>query len=77
MSKGVKTGGRKAGSKNKAGTTAKENILAVFNRLEGTTGMAKWAKDNPTQFYRIYARLIPTEVSGVDGEAISVSILNA
>lgn len=42
--------------------TVKENIIAVFNRLEGTAGMAKWAKENPTAFYQIYSKLLPTEV---------------
>lgn len=52
------------GSPNKVGATAKENILAVFTRIGGTAGMAKWAKDNQTEFYKLYARLIPVEVDG-------------
>jgi hypothetical protein len=42
--------------------TVKENILAVFNRLDGTAGMARWAEANPTQFYQIYSKLLPSEV---------------
>lgn len=53
---------RPAGSKNKVGAQVKENIVAVFNRLGGTAGMAKWAENNQTEFYRFYARLAPTEV---------------
>lgn len=53
--------GRKAGSKNVASATAKENIQAVFTRLGSTAAMASWAEDNLTEFYRIYARLLPTE----------------
>ena len=56
-------GGRKKGSVNKIGTQAKDNIIAVFTRLGGTAAMAKWAKDNQTEFYRLYARLIPTDVT--------------
>jgi hypothetical protein len=52
------------GTPNKMGATAKENIIAVFTRLGGTAQMAEWAKDNLTDFYRLYARLIPQEVSG-------------
>ena len=55
---------RTKGSPNKIGAQVKENIVAVFNRLDGTSGMAKWAKKNLTEFYRLYARLIPTEVIG-------------
>jgi len=38
-----------------------ENIVAVFTRLGGTAAMAEWARRNQTEFYRLYARLIPTE----------------
>jgi hypothetical protein len=53
--------GRPPGSKNKVGRTAKENIVAVFTRLGGTAAMAEWARENLTEFYRLYGRLIPLE----------------
>jgi hypothetical protein len=56
--------GRPKGSRNKVTNTAKENIIAVFTRLGGTAEMAKWAEDNQTEFYKLYARLIPTEIEG-------------
>jgi hypothetical protein len=52
------------GKPNKLNATAKENIIAVFTRMKGTAGMAKWAKEHPTEFYRIYARLLPVEMEG-------------
>lgn len=52
----------RAGRPNKASKTAKENVLAVFTRLGGTAGMAKWAQENQTEFYRLYARLIPQQI---------------
>ena len=55
---------RPKGSVNAIGAQVKENVVAVFNRLEGTAGMARWAKDNLTEFYRLYARLIPSEYTG-------------
>lgn len=48
--------------KGKIGKTAKDNVLAVFQRLGGTAAMAKWAKDNQTDFYRLYAKLIPQQI---------------
>jgi len=63
MAQGAKTGGRKKGTSNKLNATVKDNVLAVFNRLDGTAGMAQWAKENQTEFYKIYARLIPSEVA--------------
>jgi len=49
------------GSPNKLNAGAKENIAAVFTRLGGTAEMAKWAKENQTEFYRLYGRLVPVE----------------
>jgi len=54
--------GRPAGSKNKMTATVKENIVAVFNKLEGTAGMARWATNNPDAFYRLYGQLAPKEI---------------
>ncbi len=62
--KRTKVAGRVKGTPNKVSGTAKENIIAVFTRLGGTAGMAKWAKAHPVEFYRIYARLLPVEVDG-------------
>jgi hypothetical protein len=68
--------GRPKGSVNKVTATAKENIIAVFSRIGGEAAMAKWALENPTEFYKLYSRLIPVEqhVSGTLGhyEAIPV-----
>ena len=52
---------RPKGIPNKLGAQAKENIVAVFTRLGGTAAMAAWARRNQTEFYRLYARLIPSE----------------
>lgn len=62
------------GIPNKAGATAKDNVLAVFTRLGGTAAMAKWAEDNQTDFYRIYAKLIPAQLTGADGGPIQVAL---
>jgi len=51
--------GRPIGSVNKLGKQAKENIVDVFNGLGGTEAMTRWAKRNRTEFYKLYARLIP------------------
>lgn len=63
---------RTLGAKNKVSGQAKENIQAVFVRLGGTAAMAKWAAENLNEFYRLYGRLLPHEVSGPDGGAIPV-----
>lgn len=53
----------------KVSRQAKENIQAVFVRLGGTAAMARWAKKNLGEFYtKIYARMIPHEMTGPDGK---------
>ena len=70
---------RPKGVPNKVGAQAKENIVAVFTRLGGTAAMADWARRNQTEFYRLYARLIPsestTEISVRDAEDLSTEEL--
>lgn len=58
---------RTLGAKNKVPQAAKENIQAVFVRLGGTAAMADWAKENRTEFYKIYARMLPIEGPGDNG----------
>lgn len=60
--KGVRIGGRQKGTPNKVSTTVKENVIAVFKELGGHKAMAQWARDNPTHFYNLYAKLIPQDV---------------
>jgi hypothetical protein len=74
--------GSRKGCPNKVGTQVKENVMAVFVRLGGTAAMAEWAQENKTEFYRLYARLLPSEVTATidirdaselsDGELIAI-----
>lgn len=74
MATGKKTGGRQKGSENKLTGLAKDNIAAVFNRLGGTAGMAAWAEEHKTEFYRLYARLIPVQVTGEGGGPVQARL---
>ena len=53
---------RAKGIPNKIGAGVKSNIIQVFEKIGGREQMATWAKENLTEFYRLYARLVPTEV---------------
>lgn len=76
MASGAKTGGRKKGTPNHVTAGAKSNVMAVFEMLGGAKGFAEWASENKTEFYRHYAKLIPSsnELSGPDGSAIPVGL---
>ena len=67
MAAGVKTGGRQKGTRNKVTQGAVNNIMQVFEMLGGASGFADWARENRTEFYKHYAKLIPVTLAG-DGE---------
>jgi hypothetical protein len=60
-----KIGGKVKGSQNKLTRTVKETVLAVFDDLQADpkANLLSWGKENPTEFYKIAAKLIPTEVN--------------
>jgi hypothetical protein len=63
MAKGKKTGGgSRKGVPNKVSTTVKDNVIAVFHAIGGTQTMQQWAKENQTEFFKLYAKLIPTQI---------------
>ena len=47
----------------RTGVTAKEQLAEAFQRMGGVAGLVKWGKKNPTEFFRLWARLIPKEDS--------------
>ena len=58
-----KTGGRKKGTPNKLTLSVKEAVLETFQNLGGIDHMTEWAQENPTDFYRIAAKLIPQQIN--------------
>ena len=63
MAHGHKTGGRQAGTPNKITAQFKEAVQIVYEDIGGHAAFAAWARENPGDFYRIAARLIPTEIA--------------
>ena len=65
--KGKKTGGRQAGTPNKLTKSAREAFQLAFDGIGGAVTLVAWAQANPTEFYKLYARLIPVEHTGEGG----------
>ncbi len=77
--KGNTVGGRTKGAKNRYTTDVRQVFFEVYenmgaNKVSSETGkpltgaeaMLDWARDNPTEFYRLYGKMIPTtqEITG-------------
>ena len=51
--------GRGAG---KIGARVKHNLTETFNRIGGLETLAEWASANKTEFYRMWAKLLPVQM---------------
>lgn len=59
-SKRPKTGGRQRGTPNRLTQSAREAFQFAFDALGGADALAEWARQQPHDFYRLYARMIPS-----------------
>lgn len=74
MSKGQKSGGRQAGTPNKITAAFKDAVRTVYEDIGGHAAFGSWAREHPTEFYRIAARLIPTEVALRGEQAVTIVV---
>lgn len=75
MAKRVKHGGRVKGTPNKLGASAKDSLARAFDKLGGIERLVAWAQENETEFYRIWSKLLPLEVTGEGGEPLKMVIV--
>jgi len=64
MTIGRKTGGgSRANSPNKLTKAVKESLEETFTRLGSVDRMVTWAEDNLTDFYKLWAKLLPKDIN--------------
>lgn len=56
-------GGRKPGQVNRTTRAVKQALVEAFDKLGGVSSLVKWAKEEPTEFYKLWAKLLPTELT--------------
>lgn len=71
---GAKTGGRKKGTPNKVTASVRAALTQAFDQRGGVASLVKWAKANETEFYKLWGRLVPVEVSGEGGGAVTLTL---
>jgi hypothetical protein len=66
--------GRQKGVPNKVTRTFKEMLTEALLAMQDDKkhNLIQWGKENPTEFYKIASKLIPTELSG----AIETKLIN-
>jgi hypothetical protein len=60
---GERRGGRVKGTPNKTTATVKEALIQAFEQRGGVPSLILWAEDNPTEFYKLWGRMLPQEVN--------------
>ena len=73
MAKGIKTGGRVAGTPNKTPTAIKDMIIKALDDCGGVEYLKKQAVDNPNAFLTLVGKVIPLQVTGDGGGPIETS----
>lgn len=58
-----KLGGRQKGTPNKLSAKVKEGFLLAYKACGGDKAFGDWAKANQTEFYKLYSKLLPTDVT--------------
>jgi hypothetical protein len=60
----IRAGGAKGAAQSpKTVRLAREHLPEAFDFMGGVAGLVAWGKQNPTEFYRIWARLVPKEAA--------------
>lgn len=75
MAKGIKTGGRKKGTPNKISRDIREAVLQSFETVGGAAYLAEQAKTNPTAYLSLVGKVLPLQVTGEDGGAVQISMI--
>ncbi|MEZ4601344.1 MAG: hypothetical protein R2940_16270 [Syntrophotaleaceae bacterium] len=65
MARGHKTGGRQKGTPNRMTASVKEALEEAFERLGGVEVLAKWAEENPGEFFRLWVKILPRDFNAV------------
>ena len=78
MALGQKTGGRTKGTPNKTTASVKNALIEAFEELGGVEALADWGRAEPGEFYKLWVKIMPTEVkaehTGADGTPLGISI---
>ncbi len=77
--RGERRGGRKKGTLNKAASIRaafEQAFVALQKDKKKPHHLQAWAEANPTEFYKLAARLIPTEITGAGGGPLIVQSVN-
>lgn len=66
-----KIGGRQKGSKNKTTVAVKTALTDAFEQIGGVDKLVEWGSQNPTEFYKLWVKVLATETETVTEHIIT------
>lgn len=66
--------GKPKGAQTRQTKAVKQCIINAFEEMGGVKNLVKWGKENQTEFYKLWGRMIPHEVTGEDGGDVKITI---
>lgn len=70
-----KTGGRQKGGVNKFTSSVKDAFAEAFTNMGGSQALLEWGKKNPTDFYKLASKLIPSDINAAVTSDLYVDII--
>ena len=67
--------GRPKGSVNKTTASTKAALTDAFEKLGGVASLVAWGRKNRSEFYKLWGKLVPQEVTGSDGGPVTVKVV--
>ena len=67
--------GKPKGTASKLTIAAREAFQRAFDEVGGVRDLATWAKENRTEFYKLYGKLIPIQVTGEGDGPLKIEIV--
>lgn len=64
--------GRPKGTANKVTTSVKQALIEAFDQMGGIPSLVRWGRQNPTDFYKLWSRLLPIQITGEGGGPVVV-----
>lgn len=55
--------GRKKGELNRVTRAVKEALEEAFERMGGVDSLVEWGRSDPTEFYKLWAKLLPAQIN--------------
>ena len=53
---------------------ALEAVEMAFQGLGGVTALTRWARENPTDFYKLWARRIPNAIDAQHSGGVTLTV---